>query len=302
MTGLGALVRRNTKIYFKDKGMFFTSLITPIILLVLYVTFLANVYEDSFRSALEMAGASVSEKVIWGCVGGQLVSSLLAVICVTVAFCSNLLMVQDKITGARRDMTVSPVTSGTLAMGYYLATMLSTLLVCLTAMVVCLGYLAYVGWFLTVGDVLALFLDVILLVLFGTALSSCVNFPLSTNGQASAVGTIISAGYGFVCGAYMPVSSFSEGVQKVISFLPGTYGTSLLRNHAMRGAFEEMSRQGFPADVVKGIRDGVDCNIYFWGNQVEEWTMYVILIAAIVVVVGIYVLLNLLSRKKHHGR
>ena len=240
MTGLGALVRRNTKIYFKDKGMFFTSLITPIILLVLYVTFLANVYEDSFRSALEMAGASVSEKVIWGCVGGQLVSSLLAVICVTVAFCSNLLMVQDKITGARRDMTVSPVTSGTLAMGYYLATMLSTLLVCLTAMVVCLGYLAYVGWFLTVGDVLALFLDVILLVLFGTALSSCVNFPLSTNGQASAVGTIISAGYGFVCGAYMPVSSFSEGVQKVISFLPGTYGTSLLRNHAMRGAFEEV--------------------------------------------------------------
>lgn len=302
MTGLGALVRRNTKIYFKDKGMFFTSLITPIILLVLYVTFLANVYEDSFRSALEMAGASVSEKVIWGCVGGQLVSSLLAVICVTVAFCSNLLMVQDKITGARRDMTVSPVTSSTLAMGYYLATMLSTLLVCLTAMVVCLGYLAYVGWFLTVGDVLALFLDVILLVLFGTALSSCVNFPLSTNGQASAVGTIISAGYGFVCGAYMPVSSFSEGVQKVISFLPGTYGTSLLRNHAMRGAFEEMSRQGFPAEVVKGIRDGVDCNIYFWGNQVEEWTMYVILIAAIVVVVGIYVLLNLLSRKKHHGR
>lgn len=302
MTGLGALVRRNTKIYFKDKGMFFTSLITPIILLVLYVTFLANVYEDSFRSALEMAGASVSEKVIWGCVGGQLVSSLLAVICVTVAFCSNLLMVQDKITGARRDMTVSPVTSGTLAMGYYLATMLSTLLVCLTAMVVCLGYLAYVGWFLTVGDVLALFLDVILLVLFGTALSSCVNFPLSTNGQASAVGTIISAGYGFVCGAYMPVSSFSEGVQKVISFLPGTYGTSLLRNHAMRGAFEEMGRQGFPAEVVKGIRDGVDCNIYFWGNKVEEWTMYVILIAAIVVVVGIYVLLNLLSRKKHHGR
>lgn len=302
MTGLGALVRRNTKIYFKDKGMFFTSLITPIILLVLYVTFLASVYEDSFRSALEMAGASVSEKVIWGCVGGQLVSSLLAVICVTVAFCSNLLMVQDKITGARRDMTVSPVTSGTLAMGYYLATMLSTLLVCLTAMVVCLGYLAYVGWFLTVGDVLALFLDVILLVLFGTALSSCVNFPLSTNGQASAVGTIISAGYGFVCGAYMPVSSFSEGVQKVISFLPGTYGTSLLRNHAMRGAFEEMSRQGFPAEVVKGIRDGVDCNIYFWGNKVEEWAMYVILIAAIVVVVGIYVLLNLLSRKKHHGR
>ena len=36
MTGLGALIRRNCKLFFKDKGMFFTSLITPVILLVLY--------------------------------------------------------------------------------------------------------------------------------------------------------------------------------------------------------------------------------------------------------------------------
>ena len=33
MTGLGALIRRNCKLFFKDKGMFFTSLITPVILL-----------------------------------------------------------------------------------------------------------------------------------------------------------------------------------------------------------------------------------------------------------------------------
>ena len=59
MTGLGALIGRNTRLYFKDKGMFFTSLITPVILLVLYGTFLNNIYEDSFRSALEAAGASV---------------------------------------------------------------------------------------------------------------------------------------------------------------------------------------------------------------------------------------------------
>ena len=44
MTGLASLVKRNTKLYFKDKGMFLTSLITPLILLVLYGTFLSNVY------------------------------------------------------------------------------------------------------------------------------------------------------------------------------------------------------------------------------------------------------------------
>ena len=298
MTGLGALIRRNTKLYFKDKGMFFTSLITPLILLVLYSTFLSNVYEESFRSALEAVGATVPDKLIGGCVGGELVSSLLAVSCVTVAFCSNLLMVQDKITGARRDLTIAPVKPGTLALSYYLSTLLSTLLICFAAAGVCLGYLAFVGWYLTAVDVAALLLDMALLVLFGTALSSCVSFPLSTNGQGSAVGTIVSAGYGFICGAYMPISQFSEGLQKVISFLPGTYGTSLLRNHALRGVFEEMSAQGFPREVVEAVKDSVDCNLYFFGDKVDLSTMYLVLILGIVIAVGLYVGMNLLSGRK----
>ena len=298
MTGLASLIKRNTKLYFKDKGMFFTSLITPIILLVLYGTFLSNVYEDTFRGALEAAGATASDSLIGGCVGGELISSLLAVSCITVAFCCNLLMVQDKIIGARKDIIIAPVKSSTLALSYYLSTLLSTLLICFTATGVCLLYLAYVGWYLTASDVLLLFLDVFLLVLFGTALSSCVNFPLSTQGQSSAVGTIISAGYGFICGAYMPISQFSDGLQKVISFLPGTYGTSLLRNHALRGVFAEMGNQGFPSEVVEAIKDSVDCNLYFFGDKVALPSMYLILIGAILLLIGIFILLNLLFRRK----
>ena len=56
MTGLGNLIRRNCRLFFRDKGMFFSSLITPIILLVLYVTFLGNVYRDSFTGALPETG------------------------------------------------------------------------------------------------------------------------------------------------------------------------------------------------------------------------------------------------------
>lgn len=46
------LLKRNTKLFFKDKGMFFTSLITPMILLILYATFLGDVYRDSFLLGL----------------------------------------------------------------------------------------------------------------------------------------------------------------------------------------------------------------------------------------------------------
>ena len=297
MRALKALVKRDMKLFFKDKGMFFTSLITPLVLLVLYGTFLGNIYEDIFLSALEAAGAVVPEKLIGGCVSGELSSSLLAVCCVTVAFCSNMLMVQDKVSGAWRDLTISPVSGSTLALGYYLSATAATLLICYAAIAICLVYIGLSGWYLTAGDVLRLVLDVFLLVLFGTALSSIVNYFLSSQGQISAVGTIVSAGYGFVCGAYMPISQFSDGLQKVISLLPGTYGTSLLRNHVLRGVFEEMGEQGFPLEVVEAIKDSVDCNLYFFGDQVSLGAMYLILGIAVLVLIAVYVLLNVLGGK-----
>ena len=291
MTGLGNLIRRNCRLFFRDRGMFFSSLITPIILLVLYVTFLGNVYRDSFTSALP-EGFGISDALLNATVGGQLISSLLAVCCVTVAFCSNLLMVQDRVSGARRDLAVSPVRPSTIAVAYFCASALATLLISLTALAACLAYLAVEGWLLSAGDVLRVLLDVVLLTLFGVALSSCVNFSLRTQGQASAVGTIVSAGYGFLCGAYMPISNFSSGLQRVLSFLPGTYGTSLLRNHALAGAYREMARVGFPAEVIEGIRDSIDCNLYFFGRSVSIGSMYAVLAGSTLLLVGLYVLLN----------
>ncbi|MBE6588536.1 MAG: ABC transporter permease [Ruminococcaceae bacterium] len=291
------LIKRNVKLFFKDKGMFFTALITPAILLVLYASFLGNVYRDSFTSNLPTT-VKLSESVIEGLVGGQLISSILAVSCVTVAFCSNFLMVQDRANGTRKDLCISPVRPAVLSMSYYVATLISTMLICLIALGLCLAYVAVVGWYMSVADVFLLLLDILLLVLFGTALSSIVNFFLSTQGQISAVGTIVSSGYGFICGAYMPISSFGEGLQRVISFLPGTYGTSLVRNHAMRGALAEMKEEGMPSEVIEELKDVLDCNLYFFDNPVTPETMYLILGGTVVILVGIYVLINATVKRR----
>ena len=294
MSGLLASVKRNCKVFFKDKGMFISSLITPIILLVLYVVFLAKVYRDSFLSALD--GAPAPDKLVNGFVAGQLCSSLLAVCCITVAFCSNLLMVQDKVTGVRGDLLITPASRSTHALGYYLSTAASTMVVCILALCGGLIYIACSGWYLSFGDIMLSFVDVILLVLFGTALSSVVNFFLTSQGQMQAVGTIVSAGYGFICGAYMPMSQFSEGLQKALSFLPGTYGTSLVRNHAMRGVFAQMESMGYPPEAINALRDAVDCNLYFFGSSVELGTMYAVLAGAVAILIAAYVLINALKK------
>ena len=299
MTGFGSLTKRGLKLFFKDKGMLFSSLITPIILLVLYITFLAKVYNDSFVSSLEEAHFSdFPQELIDATVGGQLFSSLLAVCCITVAFCCNMIMVQDKVSGARKDLMLTPVKRSTLALSYYLSTFISTFIICLIAEGASFIYLASVGWYLSVGDILLTLLDVFLLVMFGTALSSIVNFFLKSQGQISAVGTVVSAGYGFICGAYMPISQFGEGLQKVLSFLPGTYGTALIRSHSLNGVFREMSALGFPDEVVEGIKKSIDCSVYFFGNKVTEGGMYAVLGGSVALLIGIYILMNIFIKDK----
>lgn len=280
------LVLRNTKMYFKDMGMFLTSLITPAILLILFMTFLGSIYKNSFVSAIPK-GLEVSDKLISGLVAGQLSSAMLATSCVTVAFCSNLLMVQDRANGTRRDLIVSPIKKTTLGLSYFLASILSTLIVNLAATMICFIYIGCMGWFLSVGEALLAILDVILLTLFGVSLASCINYFLNTQGQASAVGTIVSSCYGFVCGAYMSISSYGKGLQNFMAFLPGTYGTSLIRNHMMNGVLDSLSEQ-LPSEAIKAMKDSVDVNLYFFDNSVEVWHMYLILLSFIVLFIALY--------------
>jgi multidrug/hemolysin transport system permease protein len=223
-------------------------------------------------------------------------SSLLAVSCITVAFCSNLLSVQDKVTGARKDISVSPVKASVLSLSYYISTFFSTLIICVVALVACLLYMVNVGWFLGVSDIMLLVSDVFLLSLFGTALSSVVNYFLSTQGQISAVGSIVSSCYGFICGAYMPISSFSEGLRNVLSFFPGTYATSLIRNHSLKGVFTEMENINLPAELINGIKDAVDCNIYFFDEKVSISVMYAVIGVTISILMVIYILMNKIKK------
>jgi multidrug/hemolysin transport system permease protein len=290
------LIKRNTRLFFADKGLFLVSLITPAILLVLYVTFLGNVYTDSLQMAA--GGMEISDGIMRGFAGAQLISSILAVSCVTVSFCSNMLMVQDKANGSIRDFTVSPVSPSVMSMSYYLSTLISTLIVCLSATALCLIYVAITGWFMSFLDVLLLVLDVFILCLFGVALSSVIGFFLSSQGQISAVGTMVSSGYGFLCGAYMPLSQFSEGLRDALMFLPGTYGTSLVRNHAMRGVLEAMENEGIPAEFVDSVRDSFDCTLYFFDNKVGVGTMYAVICTTVALLIGLYVLMNILREKK----
>lgn len=309
---ISLLTSRNIKLFFREKGVFFASLIAPIILLILFVTFLGDVYKDSFVSGLFASGViSVNkfelldksvQSYVNGYVGGNLLSCLLSTSCITVSFCSNSLMVSDKVSGARKDLNMTPVKHSSLALSYFLSSFLVTLIVCFTAMFICFIYIGAVGWFLSVADVFLLFGDVVILTLFGTCFSSVIYTFLSSEGQISAVSTIVSSTYGFICGAYMPISTFGSGLRKALSFLPGTYGTSLVKNHAMGSVLKKMMEVGYLNDsALNGIKSSFDMNIFFLdktsGEPVSIGTMYAIMLVTIVVLTALYVFLTALVSK-----
>ena len=99
----------------------------------------------------------------------------------------------------------------------------------------------------------------------------------------------------------MPISSFADGLAAVLHWLPGTYATSILRNHALRGAISAMP-ETVPDEVVDALRETTDMSIEVLGAKVTTGAMYVILTASLLVCVGIYVLICVLRGRKIKAR
>ena len=216
----------------------------------------------------------------------------------TVAFSSNLLMVNDKITGSMKDIDVSPVKSHTKSLAYFAATFISTIIINLVALILCLLYIRIQNcWYYELKDVLLLFGDVVLLSFFGTALASVVNFGLKTQGQLSAVANIVSAGYGFICGAYMPISNFSALLRDSIMFLPSTYFMSLIKNHALTAPFQEMAKTEIPAQAIDATKTALDYKISFFNHEVPLNMMCFIAISSIIVLIIVFILQNKLKKQ-----
>jgi len=296
-----SLISRNTKCYFKNKFTFFTSLITPLILFVLFATFLKNIYIESFENIAAEFEITIGKRALNGVTGAWLMSSILSVSSITVAFCSNIIMVEDKMNASINDINVSPIKRTTVAVSYFISNFFVTFIVIVTIMLIGHIYLARVGWYIPVSDVFMILVDCICGILFGTLLAGIVESFISSQGGISAVSTLVSSMYGFICGAYMPFSQFSEGLRNFLGLLPGTYGVGIMRNHYMNGYIDEIVKGATDPTVAdnlsKGLKDGFDANLYVFGNRIPLGAMYGILLGSCAVLLAVYIVIIILRNK-----
>lgn len=287
------LTLRNIKLYFKDKMTFLVSLITPLILLVLFIAFLKSTYEDSILSIIQ--GFDLDQSLIDAFTGGWLFSSVLATSCITVAFCSGM-MVIDKINRANIDFMVSPVKKSTLQLSYVLANLFSTFIITFVLLIVGLIYLACVGFYITFVDILLIVFGIIITSLFGTILANIIWTFTHSQGVVSGVCTLVSALYGFICGAYMPISAMGQGMQYFVSLLPGTYATVLFRQGFLNSVLNRM-RETLPQGMINGIASGFDVKMSFFGHDVSTLALILVISISTIVLLGVFLFINKFKKK-----
>lgn len=287
------LTLRNIKLYFKDKMTFLVSLITPLILLVLFIAFLKSTYEDSILSIIQ--GFDLDQSLIDAFTGGWLFSSVLATSCITVAFCSGM-MVIDKINRANIDFMVSPVKKSTLQLSYVLANLFSTFIITFVLLIVGLIYLACVGFYITFVDILLIVFGIIITSLFGTILANIIWTFTHSQGVVSGVCTLVSALYGFICGAYMPINTMGQGMQYFVSLLPGTYATVLFRQGFLNSVLNRM-RETLPQGMINGIASGFDVKMSFFGHDVSTLALILVISISTIVLLGVFLFINKFKKK-----
>lgn len=287
------LTLRNIKLYFKDKMTFLVSLITPLILLVLFIAFLKSTYEDSILSIIK--GFDLDQSLIDAFTGGWLFSSVLATSCITIAFCSGM-MVIDKINRANIDFMVSPVKKSTLQLSYVLANLFSTFIITVVLLIVGLIYLACVGFYITFVDILLIVFGIIITSLFGTILANIIWTFTHSQGVVSGVCTLVSALYGFICGAYMPIRTMGQGMQYFVSLLPGTYATVLFRQGFLNSVLNRM-RETLPQGMINGIASGFDVKMSFFGHDVSTLALILVISISTIVLLGVFLFINKFKKK-----
>ena len=102
-------------------------------------------------------------------------------------------------------------------------------------------------------------------------------------------------------GRFAPSPSGRMHLGNVLSFLPGTYGTALIRNHALNGALNKLSELGLADEYKMQMCDAIDCNLYFFNDKVSTPAMYVILAGSCAVLIAVYVIMSFMRRNKSAG-
>ena len=246
MRGILGLIKRNLLLFFKDWQSILFSLLTSIIVLVLYLLFLKGTFVSAMQSAMEQYPGLVSmiaEKDIDMFANLLLLTGILGSAMISVPFSCITTLVRDRASKVDYDILATPLKRGQIIFAYFVSAVLSSTL--LTGFILAIGLVGISlqgDTHLNAIQLVKSFAVVALGSISASAIFMIVVLFFKSVSACEAFFGILSAASGFMIGAYIPISQFSDGVQTVCNLFPASQITIMLRNILLNGLLENINR------------------------------------------------------------
>ena len=285
---MNALLLRNLRVYFRDKASVFFSLLSVLIIILLYALFLG----DAWSSGSVFQGRAGVKNMM----DSWIMAGLLAVVSVTSTMGAFGIMVEDKSRKIMKDFASSPLSRAGLTGGYILSAFLIGLLMSLVTAVFAVIYMVARGGAFPGLPVLGK--TMLLIIITSLSNTSLVLFLVSfinSSNAFSTASTLIGTLIGFLTGIYMPIGQLPEAVQSIIKVVPTSHAAPLLRQALMEEPLQKVFA-GAPAEMVNAFKETMGVTLSVGGKTLTPMTHVLVLTASFV----IFSLLSLwsLSRKK----
>ena len=245
MRGILGFIKRNVLLFFKDWQSILFSLLTSIIVLVLYLLFLKGTFVSAIQRAMEQypgLASMVPQKDIAMFANLFLLSGILGSAMISVPFSCITVLVKDRANKVDYDILATPMKREQIIFAYFVSAVLtSTLLTGIILAVGLIGIRMQGNMYLNVSQVVKAFSVVALGSISASAIFMIIVLFFKTVSACEAFFGILSAASGFVIGAYIPISQFSNEVQTVCNLFPASQITIMLRNILLNGLLDHIN-------------------------------------------------------------
>ena len=305
MRGFLGLTKRNLLLFFKDKQSIIFSLLTSMIVLALYLLFLKDTFVNAMDSAInQFPGLSLlidkNDKDMFANL--ILLTGILGSAMITVPYNCLITLVKDRENKVDYDILATPLKRGQIILSYFVSAAFSSII--LTGIILAIGLATicmHGNIYLGIIDILKAFGVVALGSISATSIFMIVVLFLKTVSASGAFFGLLSAVSGFIIGAYIPISQFSEAVQTVCNIFPASQITIILRNVLINGLLEHMTTSLNGVDqgmFVTSIKELFSFKARIFDGYFDMNQMLCYIVVSIVICVVVQILVYSKTYKK----
>lgn len=237
-------MKRNVRLFFRDRMTVFFSLLSSFILIGLYFLFL----EGTLSS--EVAEYINPDVIMFN----WLIAGILAISSISTTLTVFGIKVKDDEKDITKDFYSTPTSKGELAGGYIGAAFIVSLFISLTTLVLAelIMYFQYgsVIDMLTLVKVIAL---ILLTVFANSAMMYFIILFLDSSSAYSVASSLIGSVSGFLAGVYIPFGLLPNWLRSILPFIPTTQAASLLRKALMANEFQKLTNA--PTEVILEVKE-----------------------------------------------